>query len=79
MPPTITLDTIYTATEAAERLRVTRRTVGDVIATKLDRTLDTVMVCERYFVQGFGGDAWWHIIIRPVRIAAGRGWMLRKG
>ncbi|MEY9629908.1 helix-turn-helix domain-containing protein [Sinorhizobium fredii] len=39
MPPTIPLDMIYTATEAAERLRVTRRTI-----IKLGRDLSS---CSR--------------------------------
>lgn len=45
MPPTIPLDTIYTTDEAAERLRVTRRTM-----IKLGRDLGSCsMVGRQYF------------------------------
>ncbi|MDW9473632.1 helix-turn-helix domain-containing protein [Sinorhizobium medicae] len=45
MPPTIPLDTIYTTDEAAERLRVTRRTM-----IKLGRDLGSCsMIGRQYF------------------------------
>jgi hypothetical protein len=51
--------------------------VGDVLAVELDDGIDTLRVMERYHVQPLGDECWWHIVVGPVEIPAGREAVLR--
>ncbi|KQV34443.1 MULTISPECIES: hypothetical protein [unclassified Rhizobium] len=53
-------------------------TVGDVLAVKVGKDLDTVKVVERYHVQLSGDECWWHIIVHSVDIPSSRRAVLKQ-